>query len=266
MIYFFPMETVVAFDIGDRRIGVACTDPFGEYAMPSDTYFRTGNFHEDVRAVAAIAREKGAVRIVCGLPLNADGTESVQSEKTRRFVRALSEEAGVPVEWEDERFTTREARGDLNFLGVTARRDKRKKQVDSIAAAYILESYLAKSRERSSSMKEERTDYEEEEDYVVELVDEEGVTTAYEHIMTFEYKGEWYIALTPHVDPEEVDEDDDEGGEEIAIYHLVGGEDDETLEVIEDEDLLDEVFAEFNAQYEDFEDAEEAAKLDGGEE
>ena len=57
---------IVAFDIGDRRIGVAVSDPFASY------------FSEDVAAIAAIASEKEAGLIVCGLPLNADGTESVQ--------------------------------------------------------------------------------------------------------------------------------------------------------------------------------------------
>ena len=262
MCYTLGMN-VVAFDIGDRRIGVAGTDPFGEYAIPSDTYFRTGRFQEDVAAVAAIAREKGADVIVCGLPLNADGTESVQSEKTRRFVQALQEVAGLPVVLEDERFTTREARQDLNFLGVSVKKDKKKKAVDSLAAAYILESYLAKSKKRSVNMKEERENYEEE-DNIVELVDEEGNSFRYEHLMTFEYKNEWYVALTPEQAAEESTDEDE--GDEVAIYHLVGGEDDERLEPIEDDELLDEVFAEFCAQYEDFEDADEAASLDGGEE
>ena len=80
--------------------------------------------------------------------------------------------------------------------------------------------------------------------------------------MTFEYKGEWYVALAPELPAEEAEDEDDDEGEEIAIYHLVGGEDDEQLEVIEDDDLLDEVFAEFCNLYEDSEDADEAKKLD----
>ena len=89
------------------------------------------------------ARERGVTSVVVGLPLNEDGSESVQSEKTRRFAAALERE-GLSVVMEDERYTTRAARGDLLEMGVSQKRDKRKKQVDSIAAAYILESYLAK--------------------------------------------------------------------------------------------------------------------------
>ncbi len=138
-------EQIAAFDVGDKRIGVAFSDPFGDYAVPSDTYFRTGDFRRDVRSLCAIAEARGVRTVVVGLPLNEDGTESVQSEKTRRFAAALGE-AGLNVFLEDERYTTRAARSDLLEMGVSAKKDKRKKQVDSIAAAYILESYLAKNK------------------------------------------------------------------------------------------------------------------------
>ena len=110
------------------------------------------------------------------------------------------------------------------------------------------------------SMKEERNDYEEDNNFV-ELVDEDGVKRDFEHLMTFEYRGEWYVALTPAEPAEEAE--DDEEGEEIAIYHLIGGEEDEQLEIIEDDELLDEVFAEFCNIWENSEDADEAASLDG---
>lgn len=139
------IQQIVAFDVGDRRVGVAFSDPFGDYAIPSDTYFRTGDFQRDIAALCEIAASRGAVCAVVGLPLNEDGTESVQSEKTRRFAAALEGE-GLKVLLEDERFTTRAARADLLEMGVSQKKDKRKKQVDSIAAAYILESCLAKIR------------------------------------------------------------------------------------------------------------------------
>lgn len=259
--YTFGMEPrIIAFDIGDRRIGVAVSDPFNEYAMPLDTYFRTGDFQGDVKAVLAIAQSHGVGLIVCGLPLNADGTESVQTEKTRRFVIALREISPIPVDVEDERYSTLQARGDLRAMGVSAKRDKKKKNVDSLAAAYILERYLEEIK-RGETMKEETNNY--EDDNLVELVDEEGNTLSFEHLLTFEYKGEWYVALTPAVTAEEAEEADEEEGDEVIIYRLVGGENDEQLETIEDDALLDEVFAEFCNQYEDFEDADEAAELDG---
>lgn len=259
------VKQIAAFDIGDKRIGVAFSDPFGEYAVPSETYFRTERFTDDVKAVARIAKERGVGLIVCGLPLNADGTESVQTNKTRRFIAALAAETEIPVVAEDERYTTREARRDLVSMGVSAKKDKRKKSVDSLAAAYILEGYLAKTKKEQEKMKEERNDYDEENN-IVELVDDEGNTLRYEHIMTFEYKNEWYCAFTPEKTAEEPSEDDEEEGDEVAIFRIAGEEDDETLEPIEDDELLDEVFAEFCSQYEDFEDADEAAALEPDEE
>ena len=138
-------EQIVAFDVGDRRVGVAFSDPFGDYAVPSDTYFRTGDFARDVRALADLARARGVEVAVVGLPLNEDGSERKKKKKTRRFAAAL-EGKGLKVLLEDERFTTRAARADLLEMGVSQKKDKRKKQVDSIAAAYILESCLAKIR------------------------------------------------------------------------------------------------------------------------
>lgn len=135
------MERYVAFDIGDRRIGVAVSDPFNTYALPSQTYFRKG-FSEDVEALLRIAAEKGATRIICGLPVNSDGTEAVQTEKTRRFIDALKEKTPLPVICEDERFTTKMAHETLISEGM--RREKRKSCVDALAAANILDGYLSR--------------------------------------------------------------------------------------------------------------------------
>lgn len=135
------MERYVAFDIGDKRIGVAISDPFNTYALPSQTYFRKG-FKEDVAAIAEIARQKGATVIICGLPVNFDGSEALQTEKTRRFIEALKNATAIPVVCEDERFTTRMAHDVLISEGM--RREKRKNYVDALAAANILDGYLAK--------------------------------------------------------------------------------------------------------------------------
>lgn len=134
------MERYVAFDIGDRRIGVAVSDPFNTYALPSQTYFRK-NFKEDVAAVVRIASEKGATVIVCGLPVNFDGSEALQTEKTQRFIDALKEATSTPVVCCDERFTTKMAHETLISEGM--RREKRKNCVDALAAANILDGYLA---------------------------------------------------------------------------------------------------------------------------
>lgn len=135
------MERYIAFDIGDKRIGVAVSDPFNTYALPSQTYFRKG-FKEDVEQLALIAKQKCATVIVCGLPVNFDGTEALQTVKTQKFISALKEQTSIPVVCEDERFTTQLAHETLISEGM--RREKRKNYVDAIAAANILDGYLAK--------------------------------------------------------------------------------------------------------------------------
>ena len=133
------MERYVAFDVGDKRIGVAISDPFNTYALPSFTYHRKG-FKTDVDALVQIAEEKGATVIVCGLPVNFDGTEAIQTQKTQRFIDALKEATQIPVVCEDERFTTQMAHEVLIEEGM--RREQRKNYVDALAAANILDGYL----------------------------------------------------------------------------------------------------------------------------
>lgn len=135
-------KRIIALDIGDRRIGIAISDPFNSYAMPVDTYWRTRDFLLDVKAMAEVARSRDAGTIVCGLPVYADGTESVQTEKTNKFISALKEITNIPIVTEDERFTSIQAHQTLHEEGFKAK--KHKKNVDSIAASYILESYLAR--------------------------------------------------------------------------------------------------------------------------
>ena len=135
------MQRYVAFDIGDKRIGVAISDPFNTYALPSQTYHRKG-FKEDVAALVQIAKGKGATTIVCGLPVNFDGSEALQTQKTERFLSALREATDIPIVCEDERFTTVMAHETLISEGM--RREKRKSCVDALAAANILDGYLQK--------------------------------------------------------------------------------------------------------------------------
>ena len=150
-------QKTIAFDIGNKRIGVAISDPFNEYAIPCETYFRTRNYAADVQAIADLAKLRGAKVIVCGMPVNFDGSESIQTVKTQEFVDALKQVTDLPIELEDERFTTMQARETQIMGGV--KRENRKKTIDSIAASYILEGYLSKMKKRAA---EERRKLEEE--------------------------------------------------------------------------------------------------------
>ena len=137
------MGRIVAFDIGDKRVGVAVTDPFGNMALPLETYWRKG-FKTDAENLIELAKKQGAETIVCGLPVNFDGSESVQTAKTREFIEQLKALTEIPIETQDERFSTLQSRRLL--LEADMRREKRKDVIDKIAASYILEDYLAKKK------------------------------------------------------------------------------------------------------------------------
>lgn len=133
------MKRILALDVGSKRIGIAITDPFGTYALPVGTYERK-NLKTDLAYIAALAKEKGAEEIVCGLPLNFDGTRSVQTEYTEVFISSLRAAVDIPVNTSDERCTTAQAHSTL--IEGNMRREKRKQYVDALAATYILEGYL----------------------------------------------------------------------------------------------------------------------------
>ena len=143
------LERYIAFDIGDRRIGVAVSDPFNSYALPSQTYVRVG-FQRDVSALSALIKEKGATHIVCGLPVNVDGTPSEQTEKTERFIAALEEATGISVIREDERYTSIIAHEQLHEGGKRAK--EHKKYVDALAAASILDGFLSKLKKQGENL------------------------------------------------------------------------------------------------------------------
>lgn len=253
-------KRAIAFDIGNKRIGVAVSDPFNEYAMPCETYVRTHRFHEDVRAVARIAEEKGVGVIVCGMPYNYDGTESIQTVKTREFVAELEKATTIPVVLEDERFTTMQARETQIMGGI--KREDRKKTIDSIAASYILESYLTREKtknkkaEEEAMSKENKDEVYEEEDRILELEADDGTVERLYHIATIDYRGDKYCVFQK-AEPETEEEED-----EVVIYALQGEDEEALLLPIEDEALLDEVFAEFCHQYEEYENSDEAMELD----
>ena len=142
------MERYIAFDIGDRRIGIAVSDPFNSYALPSQTYVRT-TFLKDVEALAAVIKQKGATHMVCGLPVNVDGTPAEQTAKTERFILALEQATGLTAVREDERYTSVIAHEQLHESGKSAKQHK--KYVDALAAANILDGFLARTKKQGEN-------------------------------------------------------------------------------------------------------------------
>lgn len=142
------MGKIIAFDIGDKRVGVAASDPLGIMALPMKTYWRKG-FEKDLAALAELAAKNCAEKIVCGLPLDFDGRECEQTQKTREFIEGLKRYTSIPIITADERFTTKMARRVL--IEADMSREKRKDVIDSVAASYILEDYLRKIKLQEES-------------------------------------------------------------------------------------------------------------------
>ena len=133
------MGRVIALDVGDVRIGVAVTDPTGTIAQPLEVYRRVG-YGPDCRYVQELCRRFDTTVVLLGLPLNMDGTRGGQAEKAQAFGKVLSD-AGLDVRYQDERMTTVTA--DRVLISGSVRREDRKQCVDKLAAAVILEQWLA---------------------------------------------------------------------------------------------------------------------------
>lgn len=133
------MGRVIALDVGDVRIGVAVTDPTGTIAQPLEVYRRVG-YGPDCRYVQELCRRFDTTVVLLGLPLNMDGTRGGQAEKAQAFGKVLSD-AGLDVRYQDERMTTVTAERVL--ISGSVRREDRKQCVDKLAAAVILEQWLA---------------------------------------------------------------------------------------------------------------------------
>ena len=130
---------VIALDVGDVRIGVAVSDPTGTIAQPLEVYKRVG-FGPDSRYVLALCERYQTQHVLLGLPLNMDGSVGPQAQKAQAFGNVLAEK-GLTVSYQDERMTTVTAEQVLIVGNV--RREDRRLYVDKLAAAVILEQWLA---------------------------------------------------------------------------------------------------------------------------
>lgn len=130
---------IIALDVGDVRIGVAVSDPTGTIAQPLEVYKRVG-FGPDSRYVLGLCERFETQKVLLGLPLNMDGSLGPQAQKAQAFGNVLVEK-GLEVFYQDERMTTVTAEHVL--IGGNVRREDRKLYVDKLAAAVILEQWLA---------------------------------------------------------------------------------------------------------------------------
>jgi putative Holliday junction resolvase len=125
------MTRVLALDFGDARCGAALSDPTGTLATPLDA-IENPDTRRGLDRLARLVRAREVDRVVVGLPISLSGEEGPQAAHTREWAARLAERLDVPVDLHDERLTTRQAE-----------RSGGSADLDSRAAAHLLEAYLA---------------------------------------------------------------------------------------------------------------------------
>ena len=129
--------------MGDRTIGIAISDPFLLTAQSLMTIKRKSKI-EDIEIINDIIKEKEVSKIIVGLPKNMNNTIGPQAKKVKTFVKELRKHTDLDIEYVDERLTTVSATRVLIEQNVS--RKKRKDVIDSVAATYILQTYLDMGR------------------------------------------------------------------------------------------------------------------------
>jgi len=132
---------ILAIDLGDRRIGLAMSDPSRMIAQPAGFVERRPGKRPPLTALLAKAAEIGATAFVVGLPLDAAGEETPRSVEARRLAEEMEKRTGHPARMLDERFTTAAALRAVKAMDGSTR--GRKGDVDALAATVLLEQALA---------------------------------------------------------------------------------------------------------------------------
>ena len=135
---------VLAVDPGSRRVGLALSDEGRRLASPLRTLDAEPR-ETLAERLAGVAREVGAVEVVVGLPSNLDGSAGAAAQGARALAAELKKATRLPVALQDERLSTVAA--ERHLVGQGVRRDRRKGLVDQLAAALVLETYLARRRD-----------------------------------------------------------------------------------------------------------------------
>jgi putative holliday junction resolvase len=131
----------LAIDYGDKRIGLAISDPSGTIASPAGFIQRRAGKRPPVAEIIRRAEALEARGFVMGLPLDGNGDETPRSAEARDVATKLAERTKLPVELVDERFTTAAARRAIREMGGSMR--DRRGDVDALAATVLLQHALA---------------------------------------------------------------------------------------------------------------------------
>ena len=131
--------TVLAMDVGTKRIGMAISDPLNVIALALPTLERTDN-QAYVDGIEKVVKERNVKLIVLGLPIHMNGRIGEEARAIKDFGSLLNCKFGLPIEFVDERWTTKEA--EKSMLEGDLSRKKRKSRIDQISAQIILQKYL----------------------------------------------------------------------------------------------------------------------------
>ena len=137
------MSRILGLDLGQRRIGLALSDPLGWLAFPQGAIPRTQP-ERDLAAILSLVREEGVERIVVGVPITMRGETGVEAQAALAFRDELARQAGLPVDTWDERLTTVAADRVMREAGT--KQAQRKLNRDAVAATLILQAYLDRRR------------------------------------------------------------------------------------------------------------------------
>lgn len=130
----------MGLDVGQRRIGIALSDPLEFFAQGYSVLERGASLRHDLETLNEIVIKETVEGIVVGLPKNMNGTEGVMAEKIRVFGEKLEKKSALPLIFWDERLSTVSAERVL--LEADLSRKKRKQKIDQVAAVFILQNYL----------------------------------------------------------------------------------------------------------------------------
>jgi len=141
---------VLGIDFGERRIGLALSDPTGTLASPLPTLKRRAGKRPPLATLVGIVQDNQVEALVLGLPLTLRGEESDWTRTVREFGQALSERTGLAAHFIDERFTSVRAERAVRSLGLPKSKREQKERVDAAAAILILQSWLDLPPDRRS--------------------------------------------------------------------------------------------------------------------
>lgn len=136
------MSRILAVDYGERRLGLAISDPTRTIAAPLDTLTRRSGKRPPWPELERVVRDQEVTEIVVGLPLDLAGEETSWTGEAREFAAQLARRTGLPVKFVDERLTSVQAERIVRRSGLRRTQREEKGRVDATAAAIILRLYL----------------------------------------------------------------------------------------------------------------------------